>query len=92
MRRWRIEIPPRVAELIRHLPPEIKAAVREALRGLAENPRLGEPLQGELEGLLKFRVRRYRVVYAVDRKRRRIEIYAVGHRRGVYEAIVERER
>lgn len=90
MRRWQIEIPPHVAEIVRHLPPEVKAAVKEALRGLANDPQLGEPLQGELAGFLKYRVRRYRVVYAIDSKRRRIQIYAIGHRRTIYDVIADR--
>ena len=33
---------------------------------LAENPRVGEPLHGEFEGLFKFRVGDYRVIYAIS--------------------------
>lgn len=82
---WRLAVPPHVAEVVRHLPPDVKHAVKAALRGLAREPELGELLQGDLEGLRKFRVRRYRIVYALDRRRRVIQIFAVGHRRGVYE-------
>jgi mRNA interferase RelE/StbE len=84
---WRIDLPPHVAEVVRHLPPEIKQAVKAALRSIAIEPATGEPLRGELEGLWKFRVRRYRLVYAVDRRQRVIRIFAVGHRRGIYEEI-----
>jgi mRNA interferase RelE/StbE len=37
----------------------------EVRRVLADNPRSGEPLRGEFQGLLKFRVGDYRVVYAL---------------------------
>jgi mRNA interferase RelE/StbE len=84
---WRIDLPPHVAEVVRHLPPEVKQAVKSALRSIAIEPATGEPLRGELEGLWKFRVRRYRLVYAVDRRQRVIRIFAVGHRRGIYEEI-----
>jgi prevent-host-death family protein len=67
VRPWRVEIPPHVAEVIRHLPPELKREVRAALRAIATDPATGEPLRKELDGLWKFRVRRYRLVYAVDR-------------------------
>jgi mRNA interferase RelE/StbE len=89
---WRIEIPPHVAEAIRHLPPDLKGAVKAALRGLAADPELGEPLHGDLAGLRKFRVRRYRVVYSTDRRARVVRIFAVGHRRGIYDQAVERTR
>lgn len=42
---------PEVAEVIRHLPPDIKQAVKQALRALSEDPDLGEPLRRELAGL-----------------------------------------
>jgi mRNA interferase RelE/StbE len=82
---WRIEVPPHVAEVVRRLPPDVKLAVKAALRGLAIQPEAGEPLQRDLEGLRTFRVRRYRIVYAAERKSRTIQIFAIGHRRGVYE-------
>ena len=92
MSAWRIDLPPHVAEVVRHLPPEVKQAVKAALRAIAIEPATGEPLRGELEGLWKFRVRRYRLVYAVDRRQRVIRIFAVGHRRGIYEEVSGRLR
>lgn len=87
MNLYRVEIPPHVAAVLRRLPPDLKKSVREAIRALAHNPALGESLRGELEGLWKYRVRRYRIVYEVDRQRRRILLYAVGHRREVYSSV-----
>jgi len=86
---YRPDIPPHVAEVIRHLPPDVKRGVKAAVRALSDNPAVGEPLQRELEGLLKYRVKRFRVVYAVDRQRRLIRIVAVGHRRVVYEELAD---
>jgi mRNA interferase RelE/StbE len=84
---WRIDLPPHVAEVVRHLPPEVKRGVKGALRAVAAHPAMGEPLRGELEGLWKFRVRRYRIVYAPDRRARAVRVFAVGHRHGIYEAV-----
>lgn len=81
------ELPPDVAAVVRQLPPDLKRGVRAALRALSEDPGLGEPLRGELEGLWKYRVRRFRIVYAVDRRRGRLRIMAIGHRRAVYEEL-----
>lgn len=89
---WRIEIPPHVAEVIRHLPPEVKQGVQAALRAVAADPSIGDPLRGDLDGLWKYRARRYRLVYAVDRRHRVVRIFAVGHRRGIYEEIAARVR
>ena len=84
---YRLEIPPEVAKVIRHLAPELKRSVREALRGLSRNPTAGEPLRRELQGLWKYRVRRYRVVYAIEPRRRVLRILAVGPRVEIYERI-----
>ena len=88
----RPDIPPQVADIIRHLPPDVKRGVKAAIRAIAENPALGEPLQRKLDGLCKYRVKRFRIVYAVDRSRKCLRIVAVGHRRTVYEEIAERAR
>ncbi len=81
-----------VAEVIRHLPPEVKRGVKATLRAVTADPTIGEPLRRDLEGLWKFRVRRYRMVYAVDRTARIVRIFAVDHRRGIYEEIAARIR
>jgi len=86
---YRPDIPPHVAEVVRHLPPEVKRGVKAALRALCDGSARGEPLQRELKGFLKYRVKRYRVVYALDRSRKIIRIVAVGHRRGVYEELAD---
>ncbi len=76
MSAWRIDLPPHVAQVIRHLPPEVKRGVKAALRAVAADPATGGQLRGDLEGLWKFRVRRYRIVYAVDRRERVIRVFA----------------
>jgi len=86
------DIPPHVAEIIRHLPPDVKRSIRQALRALSAAPNVGEPLQRELEGLWKYRVRRFRIVYAIDWNHRIMRIVAVGHQRGIYEEAAEQLR
>jgi len=77
------------AEALRHLPPGIKRAVGSAIGELLANPAAGEPLHGELEGLWRCRVRRFRVIYQVDREKRLINIVAVGQHRTIYEEVAE---
>jgi mRNA interferase RelE/StbE len=89
---YRPDIPPHVAEVIRHLPPEVKRGIKAAIRALSIESAAGEPLQRELEGLLKYRVKRYRIVYALDRPRKIMRIIAVGHRRAIYEELADRVR
>jgi mRNA interferase RelE/StbE len=89
---YRPDIPPHVAAVVRHLSPEVKRGVKAAIRALSIDPALGEPLQGKLDGFWKYRVKRFRVVYAVDRARRILRIVAVSHRRAVYEEMADRVR
>jgi len=89
---FRPDIPPHVAEVIRSLHPDLKQAIKSAIRAIAANPECGEPLKRELDGLRKYRVRRFRIVYTVDQKRRIIRLMAVGHRRSVYEELTDRLR
>ena len=90
MTSFRPDIPPHVAEVIRSLHPDLKRSIKAAVRGIATDPECGEPLLRELDGLRKYRVRRFRIVYAIDRKKRVIRLMAVGHRRHVYEELTVR--
>jgi mRNA interferase RelE/StbE len=84
---FRTTIPPHIADVIHSLHPDLKRSVKSAIRAIALDPECGEPLLRELRGLWKYRVRRFRIVYAVDRKSRTIRLMAVGHRRSIYEEL-----
>ncbi len=87
MAAYRPDIPLHIAKIIRHLPPDLKRSVKQAVRSLSADPHLGTPLMRELSGLRKFKVRRFRIIYELDRKARIIRIFAIGHRRDVYEEV-----
>ena len=89
---YRPDIPPHVAEIVRHLPSDIKRSIKQALRSLSANPFSGTPLIRKLSGLWSFKVRRFRIIYELDRKARLIRIFAIGHRREVYEELADRMR
>ena len=86
---FRPDFPPHVAESIRHFSPDLKCSIKAAVRALCVNPSEGTSLVKELEDLWKYRVRRFRIVYAIDRRRKVIRIMAVVHRRSVYEEVAE---
>ena len=92
MSAYRLDIPPHVGEILRLLPPELKRPIKSALQALGRDPALGEPLLRELEGLWKYRVRRFRIVYTIDRAGRVVRIFAVGHRRTIYEDVAALRR
>jgi addiction module RelE/StbE family toxin len=86
---FRLDIPAHVADRIRHLHPDLKKNLKAALRAIAEDPGRGQPLLGELKDYWKYRVKRFRIVYSVDRPRRLIRIFAIGHRQKIYEKVAE---
>ncbi|MEK7760326.1 MAG: type II toxin-antitoxin system RelE/ParE family toxin [Nitrospirota bacterium] len=92
MNPFRPDIPPHVGEVIRSLHPDLKRSIKAAVRNIATDPECGEPLMRELDGLWKYRVRRFRIVYAIDRKARVIRLIAVGHRQSIYEDLTAKLR
>ncbi|MDH4079084.1 MAG: type II toxin-antitoxin system RelE/ParE family toxin [Nitrospira sp.] len=89
---FRVDIPPHVATVIRSLHPDLKALIKSAIRAITTNPECGEPLKRDLAGLHKYRVRRFRIVYSVDQRKRIVRLMAVGHRRTIYEELTEQFR
>lgn len=92
MTSFQVVIPPHVGEAIRALHPDLKRSIREAIRAIAADPQCGAPLRRELDGLWKFRVRRFRIVYAIDRKTKTIRLMAVGPRQSLYEELTTQLR
>ncbi len=86
----KLVISPAAAGIIRHLPPSIKRGVKQAIRAIAADPDCGEPLQRELAAYRKFKVRRFRIIYAINRRQRTVRIVAVGSRQTIYEDLAER--
>jgi mRNA interferase RelE/StbE len=92
MSRYRLVIAPPAADVIRTLHPDLKRGVRSALDALGTEPSIGEPLRGELVGLWRYRVRRFRIVYELDRSARFVRVMAIGLRRSIYEDLAATRR
>lgn len=63
----------------------IKEQILKALEKTAANPYSGTKLRGELEGLWRCRVGKYRVIYMIDEKEKAIVFLDVGLRKSIYE-------
>ena len=85
MKNLRLKFTPEAARLIAKLHPEGKKLIKSGLDELRQNPFLGDDLQQELSGFKSYKIKRYRVLYAVNEEEEVIQIYYVGHRRDVYE-------
>ena len=82
---YRVRYTPTASGSIRHLHPSVKQAIREAIRGLSNDPFRGHALTFELSGFRSQRISRYRVSYRVDESKRAVEIHLVGARKDIYE-------
>lgn len=80
-------LPPHVADVATHLPPTIKPDLKRALRVLSTDPRAGLPLERELKGFWKYRIRSFRIVYEICPEQRELRILAIEHRRHVYDLV-----
>ena len=92
MRAYRVSLTPAVETALATLHPEIKRAVRNALEAIASDPKIGMPLGGELTGLNRYKVRRFRIVYEIVPAQHVVRVVAIGHRRDIYEDLVGERR
>ena len=67
------------------LPKSIKEQILEALEKAIENPYIGTKLRGKLEGLWRWRVGKYRIIYLIDEKEKAVVFLDVGLRKSIYE-------
>lgn len=67
------------------LPRNVKEKALEALEKAAETPYVGTKLRGKLEGLWRWRVGKYRVIYMIDEKEKAVVFLDVGLRKAIYE-------
>ena len=51
---------------------------------LRTDPESGDPLHDELGSYWKYRVKRFRIVYAIESENKVVRVVAVAHRRTIY--------
>ena len=86
---YQVKITPYANRTAKKFSPEVKNAAKIALKELAENPYLGKELQAELSGFRSYGFWRYRIIFKVDTQKKHIIVWAIGHRRNIYETFSE---
>jgi mRNA-degrading endonuclease RelE of RelBE toxin-antitoxin system len=81
----KLKIPESIQYLIRHLPPDTKAKVRNALDSVRQDPRAGKFLVNELEGYQSYVFGKLRIVYRLAGGL--VEVVAIGPRKNVYKLL-----
>jgi mRNA interferase RelE/StbE len=87
---FQIKLTASAADMFARLHPETRKNIKTGLKGLHENPYLGKPLQNELVLFRSLKLKRFRVVYRIDDANTRVVVYAIGHRKDIYEVMLQR--
>lgn len=62
----------------------IKKEIYGGLDKIKQNPFLGKPLVGNLSGLWRLRIDKYRVIYQIKKNELIIYVLDIGHRKNIY--------
>ena len=83
---YRVQLRPGAADALKKLDRKVGQRILDKLKWVAahaENVR-HETLSAHLQAFYKLRVGDYRVIYALERADKIIDVYFMGHRREVY--------
>jgi len=67
------------------LPKTVKEQIVKGLEKASSDPYSGTRLQGELAGLWRWRMGKYRVIYRIDEKENSLIFLDVGLRKSIYQ-------
>lgn len=83
---YTVEIDETVERSLRRVPKNMVGRIRDAIDGLADDPRprAAKALQGNLKGKLRLRVGDYRIIYSVHDNIVTVRVLDVGQRGGIY--------
>ncbi|OGH17322.1 MAG: hypothetical protein A3C22_02000 [Candidatus Levybacteria bacterium RIFCSPHIGHO2_02_FULL_37_10] len=66
------------------LPKTEQSKIRKKLIILKEDPYSGKQLSGNLNGLFSFKTWPFRIIYEINKKKKRVEVSKIAHRQGAY--------
>ena len=87
---YTVEIPNRVAKIIRRLPRSLIPHLLDALAELEHAPHAGLQLKGYEGRYFRVRVADWRIVYTIEEDRLIVVVVELAHRREVYERLQRR--
>lgn len=86
---YKVKLTETVSKTLTNFHPDIKKSIKASLNEIAQTPYSGKELQEDLHGFLSYGLKRYRIIYKVDDRRKIITVYMVGRRRDIYELFSE---
>ncbi len=67
-----------------HLPKSEQVKIKKRLHVLEQDPHSGKKLTGELQGIFSLKVWPYRILYEINKIKKRIEVHKIAHRQSAY--------
>ncbi|MEA3348633.1 MAG: type II toxin-antitoxin system RelE/ParE family toxin [Pseudomonadota bacterium] len=86
---YRVKLTPTAEKMFSRLHPTVKKQLKSILKELCESPFLGKELRDELINFRSLKMKRYRAIYQIDEQHKEIIVFALGHRRDIYEVITK---
>ena len=71
-------------KLFNKLDNSVKKKIDKSFRKLKQNPFAGKPLVGNLSGLWRLRIDKYRIIYQIVQENLIIYVLEIGHRKNIY--------
>ncbi len=84
---WTIKISKQADDFCKSLGSKHQKQVENAFNLIAQDPKQGKPLVGELRGYWSFRVGMFRIIYVIRESTIIVEILRIHHRKEVYEKL-----
>lgn len=84
----RVEFTPEGKESLHELHIENQQKIKQEIKKLYDNPRLGKALVDDLSGYYSLIVGNYRAIYIIEENR--VIIFLVGHRRDIYDKFAKK--
>ncbi len=72
---------------LKKLNPNIQNKINETFVLLSINLFVGKTMHGQLKKKRSIRLWPYRIIYEIHEKEKKIKIFAIGHRQGVYKKL-----
>lgn len=81
---YSIELTNKAFNFLKKLDKTQRIRIRNKLKELEENPKLGKPLTASLSGTRSLRMGKYRAIYQIIDKKLIVFVLQIGHRKNIY--------
>ena len=81
---WNIRFSPKAERYLKNMDKSAKNRIQSAIESLLDDPFLGYPLHGELQGSHRLRVGNFRIIYRIQSSEKIIDIATIRPRGDVY--------